>query len=465
MKISWGEFRAVLNDRTINRLLDRSLLPFARGEKPENRDDFLKNLYNDVMTRKYFPSLPRGYIVLDKHNGVARIVPVFDYPDMCVYYFCVKEIEQYIAINRVQGTFGGWTMGNPFRIQENAERAPEPKVLKTVGHEDQNFEYFFVAAIEPERWAKKFREYQGRAYEWSRSENLTCFLKFDIANFYDAINLDILERKIRAAVPLDKYQVVDLLFVFFRNWNRGYEGYASKAVGIPQNDAGDCSRMIANFYLLDYDDFILRKCLQTSGESRYLRYADDQFIMTETSRDARQILFDASRELHKIGLNINSGKVIEFSSRDAYNYYWAFDMTQLINSDELDEVNAGVKQFVERTKTDGWDSLERAWRGTMVLNRLLNVAMDRISKDLRDEIFAIVISERVLVSLSAFAFKRVYLTVDLQQREDFIAAIERLVPKALYNNFHLNVLKFYTSCRKDAPVDHILKRISELTYD
>jgi hypothetical protein len=266
MKIPYGKFKAILNRKTLNRLLEKSLLPFEDSDRRPNKEEFLKELYADIMSKKYFPSLPRGYILLDKHNGVTRIIPVFNYRDMCVYYLCVKEIEQYIAINRVSGTYGGWTMGNPVRVLEEAERAPRLESGKPEDDTTTVFEgYYVTSSLDPQRWVENFREYQGRAREWSRPEHLQFFLKFDIANFFDAINLDILERKIRAAVPLAEYETVDLLFVFLRNWNREFEGYGTKTVGIPQNDAGDCSRMLANFYLLNYDDFMAKHCEQATG--------------------------------------------------------------------------------------------------------------------------------------------------------------------------------------------------------
>jgi len=454
MKIPLGKFMASLSKKTMQRLLDTSLLPFREGERPGDREAFLTNLHRDVMSRKYFPSLPRGYIVLDKHNGVTRIIPVFSYRDMCVYYLCVNEIEEYIATNRVPGTYGGYMMGNPNRKMEDIERAPSA---------EDEFGYYLTSAIDPMLWVENFRNYVGREYDWSGPRELQCFLKFDIANFYDSINLDILERKIRAVVPREKYEAVDLLFVLLRNWNRGYEGYGSKTVGIPQNDAGDCSRLLANFYLQDYDEFIYKQCEVSVGLCRYVRYADDQTIMAETPEAARYIMFAASRELHKIGLNINSGKVIEFSSRDAFEYYWSFDIHGNLNiKKDLERINLAAQMFIERLESNGWDSSDKPWRADSILKRLLNIGLMNIALALREKISALVMTEKTILKLDALAFEKVYEALNMKGQDDLIVRIESLIPVAYYNNFHLNVLQFYKKCRKDIPVTHIENRLAEL---
>jgi hypothetical protein len=69
-------------------------------------------------------------------------------------------------------------------------------------------------------WGKNWREFQKRAFEYSRIDEFDYFLKFDIANFFDTINLHILEDKIRLATPLNRCAVVDLLFSFLGSWNR-----------------------------------------------------------------------------------------------------------------------------------------------------------------------------------------------------------------------------------------------------
>lgn len=113
------------------------------------------------------------------------------------------------------------------------------------------------------------------------------------------------------------------------NWNKTFEGYSYKLVGVPQDTIGDCSRISANFYLQDYDESMKELC--DTSNAKYLRYADDQIIYSNNKMTGRQILFEASKCLFKIGLDINSGKVVEFDSREQFNQYWAFEIFELLD--------------------------------------------------------------------------------------------------------------------------------------
>ena len=118
----------------------------------------------------------------------------------------------------------------------------------------------------------------------------------------------MLEEKIRSASNGTEYNDdISLLFHFLRQWNKPLEGYFPKTVGIPQDEIQDCSRILANFYLRSYDSNIFE--LSNNHNSRYLRYSDDMILFCPSKKDAEFLIFHASKELHKIGLNINSSKV------------------------------------------------------------------------------------------------------------------------------------------------------------
>lgn len=123
----------------------------------------------------------------------------------------------------------------------------------------------------------------------------------DIAKFYDSINLDILERKIRAHVDRQNYPAVDLLFVLLRFWNRSLEGYGAKSVGLPLEEIGDNSRILANFYLAEYDETLVSFGESFQPGGKYLRYADDQILMASEMDQAEETLFRAGVELRATG--------------------------------------------------------------------------------------------------------------------------------------------------------------------
>jgi hypothetical protein len=206
MRITESDFFGTLQGRSIYGHLSESILPLEDGDRPKNKDEFLRTLFSDLKSGRYFPSLPRGYIVYDKYNRVARIVPVFTYRDSCVYYLCIRQIEDAIAGNRVVGTYGGWRLGNVIRDREDAE---SPDTVDPAFEFDWEYEpevstemdgYILLGSFDPRKWQRHYKDFQKRAFEWSRRDDLSYFIEFDIANFYDSVNLDILERKI-VSVP------------------------------------------------------------------------------------------------------------------------------------------------------------------------------------------------------------------------------------------------------------------------
>ena len=136
---------------------------------PKNKtgkDSFVENLYKEIEERTYYPSVPRCYIDRDKGNGVTRIVPVFTLKDYCVYYYCIKKIEDKIAYNRVENTFGGWTLGGLMRKGEDDEME---KRRKNFNHyEDFIAELHGISVSEysfnPVAWARAYGDLNAKLY-------------------------------------------------------------------------------------------------------------------------------------------------------------------------------------------------------------------------------------------------------------------------------------------------------------
>ena len=244
--------------------LKESIIPFGTLVNA----DISKELYNDITSFSYHPSPPRDYIVFNKHNYVSRIVTSFNAKDYYLTYFCCKILEDEIAKDRVSGTFGGWRLGNKIRTKEESE---------DIFFDLENSISF--NSYNPYLWRKNWQEFQKKAYQYSISGKYKYFLKFDIANFYNDINLDILYKKLLASIPKKKVEYAELLFHFLRHWNKKFEGFTTKTVGLPMDEIGDCSRLLANFYLQDYDNFMFKICKKNGA--KYLRYADDQIIFID----------------------------------------------------------------------------------------------------------------------------------------------------------------------------------------
>jgi hypothetical protein len=462
MQIDECKFYETLEKAPIHKRLINSLLPFQQEERPASKSQFLDQLYDDIRLGKYFPSVPRGYIVENKHNYVPRIVSVLSYRDACVYYFCVKQLEHHIAKNRISGTYGGWSLGNSIREledieQEDNEQGMDEEVVVEEGP------YHVVGSLNPYKWTKYWKQFQRLAYEKSRPEELCSFIEYDIANFYDSINLDLLDRKIRACIQRELNPVVDLLFAFLRNWNRQFEGYSPKTVGIPQEEIGDCSRILANFYLQDYDSFMARQCRELMQHGEYLRYADDQIVMAEDILDARLLLVSAAQELYKLGLCVNSGKVNEFKSREGFEYYWSFDLFALLGDEgDVDRINEGARTFLDQKKFDEQNGWTRPWRWHSVLKRIINVGVEKIEDPWRAEVVGIVLEKDYIPTLKVWMMRRLASSLLEAERERLFIGIDSWIPTLPFNSFHLNVRRFYSKEVPSKDLSIIDERIEEL---
>lgn len=436
MKIDKPSFFELFNTKFWTKL-NESIVPFT--DKPVDKNEFLDKLHSQVTDFTYTPSHPRHYIHINKHNGVTRFVPTFNRKDYCVYYLTIKLLEHEVAVNRVEGTFGGWTLGNPIRLKE------EQEIIE--------LDYVPFNTINELSWTQEWRSFQNIARKYNDSGNYGYYINLDIANFYDTVNLAILERKIRHAVPKTKQEVVTLLFHFLQNWNKKIEGYNIKTVGLPQDEIGDCSRVLANFYLQDFD--LAMKEICDKYDSKFIRFADDQIIFTHNKEIARLILFEASKELFKINLNVNSSKVKEFQSKAEFEKYWAFEIFDLLRDTENQEmINKGVEQYFSLL-----DSGAR-FKDSSVLKRLLTVNFKLIDPKYRHRLLSGFFDQDFLSGLNLWHFKRIRAAVD--NDTEFFGQLDSMIKSALFNSFLFNLRLFYSKERKDFDLKIIDDRIDEI---
>lgn len=436
MKIDRASFLKIYETKFWQKL-NESLVPF--DDKPIDKPTFLNYLYEELVSFSYNPSHPRDYIVANKHNGISRYVPTFNRKDYCVYYLCIKLLENEIAVNRVEGTYGGWTLGNPIRLKE------EQELLE--------LEYIPFNTLNPLAWVEEWRTFQSVARRYKDTGDYSYFINLDIANFFDSINLTLLERKIRHIIPKNKQEVVTLLMHFLHNWNKKLEGYNLKTVGIPQDEIGDCSRILANFYLQDFDAAIKTIC--DKEQAQFIRFADDQIFFAKSKESARRILFEASKELFKINLNINSSKVKEFASREEFDEYWAFEIfDNLTDKDNTTQIEIAVKKYLYNIEK------KIKFREASVLKRILSMNFEKIAPEYRHKILAGLFQPEFLATLDLWHFKRIREKVN--NDDEFFGILDKQIDIVLFNSFHYHLLNFYSKERKGYDLTAIKNRIEQL---
>lgn len=421
--ITLENFKKNIGQRFWKHTHRETLIPYAGGIP--NRDSFLKQLCKDIEKMKYVPAPPRGYVVSHKQNLVVRFIPTLTKEDYCVYFFCVKCLENEIAENRVRGTYGGWKLGGKIRRLENIDDVPSMP--------DNSYNRF--------AWKQAWTEYQKKAFLLQRNGRYNFFIVFDIANFYDSVRLRRLEILTRAAVGKDKTQVVNLLFYFLSNWGKRDLNYERQNIGLPQDEVGDCSRILANFYLQDYDKTLYDICSERN--SGYLRYADDQIIASSDEKTAKEIMFLASKELTKLGLNLNASKA-KFLNKTEFSTYWSFDIFKLL---EAQNNGQKIKEAWELYKSRMGAGAK--FKPDTVLRRLLSCHLNRTSREAREEILTACKDKDFITTASDYYLKRIYGFTERGKKNEFLQYLNDLSDDVLFNQYHLRVMKFARENRID----------------
>lgn len=253
-----------------------------------DRKEFLVCLFQKILDRTYYPSPPLEYLTLNKGNSVVRIIPVLTLEDLCVYYYCVRKLETYIAVNHVPGTYGGFGLSGSLRKVEEKVMEEIKEANETVLIDDQEYvfdihPYAELSALNAQAWFAEWNDFTEKIY-FSSAAHGSCFVaELDISNFYDSIQLDHLEYKLRESIPNTNNEVIYLLLHFLKFWNRHINFYRQQGAGIPQDSFGECSRVLANFYLQRYDKKMNTLCRE--HDALFFRYADDQVIFANTKED------------------------------------------------------------------------------------------------------------------------------------------------------------------------------------
>lgn len=224
-----------------------------------------------------------------------------------------------------------------------------------------------------------------------------------------------------------------MLFHLLRGWNKQYEGYGIKTVGIPQDEYGDCSRLLANFYLQEFDSVIKKCCNEL--DANYLRYSDDMIFFCPDKAVASQLLLFASKELHKIGLDINSSKVKFFDGSDEFLQYWCFDDFIKLQSNDPNEINTVVEKYFNLID-EGKD-----FRKDSLFKYIVKLDFEVLHPKIKRKILEQLNSKDYLKQCNCAMLTNAYKKVD--NKEGFLSLLNELIDECLFNSYHYNLRMFY----------------------
>lgn len=401
---------------------------------------------------EYFPSLPLTVKEADKGFSVARQIPIFNLEDYSVYYYCVRKLEHVLAKNRIKGTYGGWSMGGKLRNLEDFE--------------DPGDEYSLTYSYNPAAWSKYYGDFNARLYgkikEIQDSNNpRQVVFELDIANYYDNIQLSILENKIRQDADYSESGILDLLMYFLGYSNRLVTHYQKRSVGIPQDAFGDCSRLLANYYLQDYDLF-MNELTKQHGAS-YFRYADDQIIFVPSDAVGHSIIQLASRKLAQIGLNFNQQKVARRTLDELYTYR-SFDINDIFQEPNSKKDATKVNEFAYRAfEAIDQDVSCLKNRGYPLIKRLLNAEYNLLSPTYRARLMAYVFDKEFTKAGKAYNFRMAYEKMYEDEKNGYLILLNDLLDNCSHSAFHYEILTFYRQLGLDT--ERLENRIAELKKD
>lgn len=453
------EFKEYFN-RNFWRSFDQASSVF--GEiSAKKKSEIVQELYNDIQNRNYSPAAPKTYIYANKGGSIARSIPIFEIKDYCLYYFCIKRIEDKIAVNRTENTFGGWTIGGLMRKSEEEEM--KEKTIVHQSYEEMMADIYGVSisqySFNPAAWSKWYGDFNAKLYATSQEGSFKWSVEFDIANFYDCIRLDLLEIWIREIADKKSSEEVSLLFYFMNYWNKKANAYNKQTVGIPQDAFGDISRILANFYLREYDAYIANLCDQHS--CKYFRYSDDQFIFAEKKETLEYLLFLASKKLNSFGLNINQKK-IEYRTVEDLMDHRSFEIFDELK-DGKDKDPEAVQKFLDkyfevRDHSTGSDLKNR---GLPLLNKAIHCNLKNISTERKHRTIGYLLEDNFLKQARSHQLVKLYeILEEEEEKKSMIKQLEQIAASTYHSVFHYEVLQFLQTIKKDTTA--IKNRIKEL---
>jgi hypothetical protein len=436
-------------NRSFWKAFSRSTFPIEIPKTQAEKAALIESAYEDIASARYAPGIPETELVMNKGHGVARTVPVFSIRDYCVYYFCIKELEDVLCGNRTPNTFGGWTLGGQLRARENDEIESDATAYGRY-------------SFDPQAWTHAFGEFNSLLFAQLDPGHYSHVLQLDLSNFYDCVRLDILERWIRENSPPEKGWVIALLFYLLNHWNRRNTGLHPQAVGLPQDALADCSRILSNFYLQKYDQFASAVCTQAGAT--YFRYADDQMILLNDPSKIDNILLLLTRNLDRYGLRVNQKKVKLWHTPELIRHRCR--EIQAIFATKGDNQNpALVRKFADAYLALTPAELANTWNGGMpLLNRLLWSKLDALPRSLFDRMMVRLTAEGFLLQAHAQKLKRLSELNALRTTPiDLSKRIQMIARRTVHNAFHHEARSFAQQIGNVTLQNFLVNRIDELS--
>lgn len=426
MRINKADFEKKIDKNFIKRLADIYI------DTEIDRRKIIDETYALISDNEYSPNHPEIVIDLDKGYGVARYIPILTPTDYAVYFFCILTIDEELAAKRVEGTYGGWSMGGAIRKKEKEEDElwadmPRPSPSQYTFDPSAYFKY----------WGEFNDKIKARLAVVPQDFYI---VEYDIANFYDHIRLDLLENLVRCTTDAVHEPAVNLLFYFLNSWNKLINSYRQQAVSLPQELVGDCSRILANFYLQEYDQKMKEFC--DKNGILYLRYADDHVLFVPNDFNYKKIIRKASIELSKIGLNINPKKIKVQRKIDKYGYHKCYPIFGLLDSTKKyasDQTKAIANAVAEKFLSLNRKTLVK--NGESVLKTIISIGIEKLDARNRRRVLSLIYNDYISTITNKHLIK-LHKVLSKSEKNTLYRKLNESLKTDLHNNHKYEVYKF-----------------------
>ena len=178
-------------------------------------------------------------------------------------------------------------------------------------------------------------------------------------------------------------------------------------------------------------------------------------------KTAEYILFEASKYLHKLGLNINCSKVRFFNKVD-FQIYQAFEILSLLDDGKnREDFNNAVSMYFKNKDED------KIFREDRVIRRIISILASKnnnfLNMNYKERLFNELLCEETLSTSNEYYFKKVHKIMSNDgKEEDFFAKLDSLANYINFNSYHYQLLRFYKKVkRKDFDETFLWKEIEK----
>jgi hypothetical protein len=413
----WKEFFiSQIDSRFWNHILKESVISYKYTNFPIDKQEFLEKLYDSIFTWEYYPSKMENYLTIPKNiECVPRLNPIFSISDYVIYYYCIKQIQSELVQGKILNTFWAFRLDSDFRRLE----------LTSLPYE---LDYMPIASFNRFGWKKEWSDFLNLTNQLLTNYENPIIIEFDIANFYDRINISLLENKVRMVAKNDKIFEVNLLFHFLKNRNRKNLLYKEASVWIPMDEVWECSRILANFFLQGFDSEFLELCKESNVS--FIRYADDMLIITGENNEhiLKNLIFKAWILLDKIWLSINSSKTKKYKHNEYLTYRWVNIFDLLKDTEDISSVEKAIELY--RIQSSGWQK----FRKDSVIKKLLKIkCWNQLDIHMQNFLLAEALSKEIFFFLDIHYIKTIYELYDDNGKIKFTEYLNRIVYETPFN--------------------------------